>query len=233
LSVDRHLTAQKVDPIEGEAEALTLAHSSARCQDHECSVSSRDLYDESLYDLGRQGLDPSNLRLRKLDPNCGTSRDESIGDRSAQDRHDVPIDEFDRCRLEDLFAGAYPRLQFGRSNRCKWSVAKVGKHVYAKIRLDLGRGTGPMNLDCSPSLCVVSERYAARRGIDVSAAELGMIDADKELLRISLARKVLRSRPAVWVAIASPPRAILLSRDKAHEESSSHSIRSRVRDYDR
>jgi hypothetical protein len=64
LTIDGDLSAQEVDPIQREPEALALAKPGAGGEDYERPIAVRDSIDDRLNDLGLQRLDPSRFGPR-------------------------------------------------------------------------------------------------------------------------------------------------------------------------
>ena len=118
-----------------QPEALALAKSGTGCKDHECPIAVGDRLDDRLDDFGLQRLDPSRFGLRQPGPNGGVLRDDPVSGRSSEDGDNVPEDELDGARLEDLCEAAHPGLNLGRADGADRSIAESRVDVTTQVRL--------------------------------------------------------------------------------------------------
>jgi hypothetical protein len=135
LTVDCEQSAQEVHPIQCQPEALALAKSCAGCKDDERPITVGDRLDDRVDDFGLQRLDPSRFSLRQPGPNSAALRDDPVSDRGPEDGDNVPVDELDCSRLEDLREVADPGLDLGRAGGADRSITESRVDVTAQVRL--------------------------------------------------------------------------------------------------
>src|SRR5579872_6749652 len=208
LSIDLHLTAEEVNPVDGQAEALSLAESGSGREDDEGAVTRWHGLDERLDDVGWQRFDPLDLNPWQFDVDCRARGDQSVGDGGTEDRDDVAVDEFDRGRGEDLRSAANPSLDLTRPDGAQRTLAEVGDDVPAEVRLDLSGRRRAMYLVRPPGLRVLVERHLAALGVDVGPRDLVCLDLVQEPGRVALLGERLGPGSAVRRAPARTVTAV-------------------------
>jgi hypothetical protein len=135
LTVDGELSAQEVHPVQCQPEALALAEPGAGCKDHERPIAVGDRLDDRLDDFGLQRLDPSRFGLGQPGPSGRVLRDDPVGGRGPEDGDDVPVDELDGARLEDLGEAAHPGWDLRRADGAHRSITERRVDVTTQVRL--------------------------------------------------------------------------------------------------
>ena len=226
LAVDRDRAAQEVDPIDGEAEALALAHAGAGGEEHDRPVAlgqlvgdCLDLLDGRRFDL-RLGLAGESRALRRV------ADDQVIGDGVVQDRREQSVDHLDRRWGQHLGPAADPRLDLAGAQRGQRPVTERGEDVVAQVSVDLNHGAWPVELGGLPGGGVVPQEHLAGAGVDVGPVEQLALDLGEEPLRVGPAVEVLHPLRAARVEpVPGPPAPVGSTIDAGHPASRSRALR--------
>nr|WP_239568144.1 hypothetical protein [Geodermatophilus bullaregiensis] len=218
LPVDGQLSAQEVDPVDAEAEGLTLPESGAGGEDHQGAVAIRHRLGEGLDRVDGQWLDPLPRVLRQLRPEARRGDDAAIADGGLEDRGEDPVDDAHRAGRQGAGQSLHEALDIAREHRGELAVAEHRIDVQPQHRLDVrGRG-GPVDLARPPLFGVVPDRLAA----GVRVHELPGDECCGDLVQPALSVDLAREGPGLLRAVGSrpvarPPRPVGALVDAGHQ----------------
>jgi hypothetical protein len=130
-------SAEEVDVLEGQAEGLTLSEPGPGAKNGESPVAVRHGLDECQYVLGAQRDDRAPLALREADTDTRGLQEQLVGDRGAEDRRQVAVEDHDGGCGEFFGSALDPGLDLTRPDRPEGAITEVGVDVSAEVRLYL------------------------------------------------------------------------------------------------